>query len=239
MKYSAESNHKAVRDRIPEILRSSGKDCAVKELSDHDFLVELENKLEEELAEYLESKEVEELSDLLEVIYRIAELRGFSKEVLESLRSKKRQERGGFDKNLILLNLPDEKFSNPLSIAAPEEFPRVVFRPEMSEVIEKHGVCMRIYTTKNDSPNAAILYQETETGHAEEFFHEKSDFLYYILEGSGIWVVEDREFEVRAGDAVIVPSGNRFWFRGNLKQICITAPAWEEKYERHIRDIKL
>ena len=64
MKYSAESNHKAVRDKIPEILRSSGKSCAVKELSNPDFLVELENKLEEELAEYLENKEVEELADI-------------------------------------------------------------------------------------------------------------------------------------------------------------------------------
>jgi mannose-6-phosphate isomerase-like protein (cupin superfamily) len=115
----------------------------------------------------------------------------------------------------------------------------VVFRPEESELINKHGVCMRIYTTKNDSSNAAVLYQETDTGHAEEFVHEKSDFLYYVLEGSGTWVVEDREFEAGAGDVVVVPAGKRFWFRGNLKQICITAPAWEEKYERHIRYIEL
>jgi predicted house-cleaning noncanonical NTP pyrophosphatase (MazG superfamily)/quercetin dioxygenase-like cupin family protein len=238
MKSSAESGNKAIRDRIPEILRNSGKDCAVKELSDFEFLVELEGKLEEELTEYLESKDVEELADLLEVIYRISELRGFSKEFLESLRLKKRQEKGGFEKNLFLFNTPDEKCLSESS-AASEEFPCVVFRPDKSEVIEKHGVRMRIYTTKNDSSNAAVLYQETDTGHAEEFVHEKSDFLYYILAGSGTWVVEDREFEVRAGDVVVVPAGKRFWFRGNLRQICITAPAWEEKYERHIRDIEL
>lgn len=239
MKSFTESEHKAVRDRIPEILRSSGKDCAVKELSDSEFLIELENKLKEELAEYLESKEVEELADLLEVIYRITELRGFSKESLESLRLKKRQERGGFEKNLLLFDMPDKKYPYPEFPAASKEFPRIVFRPEESEVIEKHGVSMRVYTTKEDCSNAAILYQETDTGHAEEFVHEKSDFLYYVLEGSGTWVVEDREFEVRAGDVIVVPSGKRFWFRGNLKQICITAPAWEEKYERHVRDIEL
>lgn len=246
MKSSTENGHKAVRDRIPEILRSSGKNCAIKELSDTDFLIELESKLEEELAEYLESKEVEELADILEVIYRIAELRGFPREDLESLRLKKRQERGGFEKNLLLLNIPDgnlpkipdEKYFSESS-AASKEFTHVVFRPEKAGVIEKHGVRMRIYTTKEDCPNAAVLYQETETGHAEEFVHDKSDFLYYILEGYGTWVVEDREFDVRAGDVVVVPAGNRFWFRGNLKQICITAPAWEVKCERHIRDIKM
>lgn len=59
---------------------------------------------------------------------------------------------------------------------------------------------MRIYTTKAEPGNAAVPYQETQNGHTEEFLHEKSDFIYYILEGSGIWIVEDREFEARAGD---------------------------------------
>lgn len=98
---------------------------------------------------------------------------------------------------------------------------------------------MRIYTTKAESENAGVLYQETHKGHTEEFLHEKSDFIYYILEGDGVWIVEDREFEARAGDVVVVPAGKRFWFRGNLKQVCITAPAWEEQYERHIRDLEL
>jgi predicted house-cleaning noncanonical NTP pyrophosphatase (MazG superfamily) len=55
MRYSI-SCKKAVRDRIPEIMQSSGKECAVKELSDPDFLVELENKLEEEVVSTLKVK---------------------------------------------------------------------------------------------------------------------------------------------------------------------------------------
>ncbi|WP_440945749.1 cupin domain-containing protein [Methanosarcina sp. T3] len=243
MKSPAEKGPKAVRDRIPEIIRNSGRECAVKELSGPEFLFELEKKLGEELVEYLESKELEELADLLEVIFRIAELRGSSKESLEALRLQKKLEKGGFENNLLLLNPPDEKCSLSESPADSAELPQVirqvVFRPENAAVIEKHGVRMRIYTTKESSRNAAVLYQETETGHAEEFVHEKSDFLYYILEGSGTWVIEGREYEVGAGDVVMVPAGTRFWFRGSLIQVCITAPAWEEKYERHIRDIEL
>jgi predicted house-cleaning noncanonical NTP pyrophosphatase (MazG superfamily) len=103
MKSSAENRPKAVRDRIPEIIRNSGRECTEKKLSDPEFLAELERKLVEELAEYLESKELEELADLLEVIYRIAELRGSSKESLEALRLQKKLEKGGFEKNLLLL----------------------------------------------------------------------------------------------------------------------------------------
>lgn len=237
MKFSQGSNHKAVRDRIPEIVQSD-KNYAFKELSDNEFLAELENKLQEELAEYFESKEIEELADLMEVIHRIADLKGFSKEALEALRLKKKKERGGFEKNLVMLDILDENHLHE-DIDASDESSPVVFRPENSVVIEKHGVSMMIYTTKKDSSNAAVLYQETVKGHMEEFVHEKSDFMYYILEGRGTWIVEDREYEVQAKDVVVVPAGKRFWFKGNLKQLCITSPAWEEQYERHIRDIQL
>lgn len=210
-----------------------------RELSDSSFLPELENKLEEELKKYLESKELEELADLLEVIYRIAELRGSSKAELETIRQRKKQDKGGFEKNLLLLN-PLEESSHPeVRPAGSTESRPVIFKPEDAAVIEKNGVKMRIYTTKAESGNAAVLYQKTQKGHTEEFLHEKSDFIYYILEGRGVWIVENRAFEARAGDIVVVPAGKRFWFRGNLKQVCITAPAWEEKYERHIRYLEL
>ena len=63
---------KAIRDKIPEIIKESGKNCNVKKLDDSEFLVQLEKKLVEELAEYQESKNIEELADMLEVIYRIS-----------------------------------------------------------------------------------------------------------------------------------------------------------------------
>lgn len=95
---------KAVRDKIPQIIKSSGKNCNVKKLDDSKFLIQLEKKLLEELAEYPEGKNVEELADILEVIYRIAQLRGVSKEELEKIRIKKSEERGGFEKNLFLID---------------------------------------------------------------------------------------------------------------------------------------
>ena len=229
-----------MRDRIPEIIGQSGSEDTVNELSDLSFLPILEIKLKEEIEEYLESRESEELADLLEIIYRIAELRGSSKDELESTRLRKREEKGGFEKNLILINPFEEKGPFPeLHSTDSAEFSRIVFKPENAEIIEKHGVRMRIYTTKSDCRNAAVLYQETETGHAEEFIHEISNFIYYIIEGSGTWIIEDKAHEVQAGDVVVVPAGKRFWFRGNLKQICVTAPAWEERYEHHIRGIDL
>lgn len=96
--------NKAVRDRIPEIIEKSGRKCDFKTLSDGEFLVELEKKLSEELQEYQESKNVEELADIMEVIYRIAELHGINPETLDGLRNKKKSEKGAFTKNLFLVD---------------------------------------------------------------------------------------------------------------------------------------
>jgi predicted house-cleaning noncanonical NTP pyrophosphatase (MazG superfamily) len=98
------NHNKAIRDKIPEIIQKGGHSCNVKTLSDDDFLEHLEKKISEEVAEYQNDKNPEELADILEVIYRIAQLKGVSKEELEKIRIKKLDERGGFNKNLFLID---------------------------------------------------------------------------------------------------------------------------------------
>ena len=96
--------NKAIRDQIPEIIQKDGHSCNIQTLSDEKFLVEIEKKLSEEVAEYQNDKNPEELADILEVIYAIAQLKGISKEELEKIRIKKLQDSGGFEKNLFLID---------------------------------------------------------------------------------------------------------------------------------------
>ena len=94
--------NKAIRDNIPGIIEKTGEKCVVTQLPDVEFLTALEAKLMEELSEYYSNRSVSELVDLLEVIYRIAEMRGVSQPQLEQLQASKRALRGGFTKNLFL-----------------------------------------------------------------------------------------------------------------------------------------
>jgi predicted house-cleaning noncanonical NTP pyrophosphatase (MazG superfamily) len=52
----------------------------------------------------LSSKSISELADILEIIYRIAEMRKISLGELEKIRQEKRLKRGGFEKNIFLLD---------------------------------------------------------------------------------------------------------------------------------------
>lgn len=55
-------------------------------------------KLDEELAEYHKDQNIEELADLLEVIYAATKARGYSLEQLETVRAEKAAKRGSLTK---------------------------------------------------------------------------------------------------------------------------------------------
>lgn len=95
--------NKAVRDKIPERIKADGKECKFKVLPNEEFLTELERKLGEEIEEYRRSGEIMELVDVMEILYRVAELKGVSAKRFELLRERKRAERGGFSENLFLI----------------------------------------------------------------------------------------------------------------------------------------
>lgn len=93
---------KLVRDRIPEIIHASGKACETEILSNGDYQMMLDAKLDEELAEYHRDQNLEELADLLEVLYAAALARGYTLEQLEQLRREKADKRGGFEQKILL-----------------------------------------------------------------------------------------------------------------------------------------
>lgn len=101
--------NKLVRDRIPEIIEASGKTCDTEILSDAEYISMLDAKLNEELLEYQESKSMEELADLLEVMRSVAAARGSSIEEVENIRRKKAEKRGGFEKRILLKEVREEE----------------------------------------------------------------------------------------------------------------------------------
>ena len=94
--------NKLVRDKIPEIIKNSGKKAITTVLNEEEYLTELDRKLNEECAEYQQDKSIEELADMLEVIYAITVARGYSVEELKQVRREKTEKRGGFNDRIFL-----------------------------------------------------------------------------------------------------------------------------------------
>ena len=104
--------NKLVRDRIPEVIESTGKQFSTRILENEEYIKELKNKSFEELEEYINAENdndaIEELADLLEIIHALAECHGASIEKVEEVRQKKAEKRGGFKEKIFLIEVEDE-----------------------------------------------------------------------------------------------------------------------------------
>ena len=95
--------NKLVRDKIPQIIESQGELPIFRTLDPEEYIQCLETKLDEEVCEYHEGKNLEELDDILEVIFALAEANGYSKENLLSAYREKHEMRGGFSDRIFLI----------------------------------------------------------------------------------------------------------------------------------------
>ena len=100
--------NKLIRDKIPEVIGKSGKKAIVEKVEGNQLLELLNKKLYEELDEYNESGEIEELADLVEVVGAILEHKGISIDEFDEIREKKNILRGRFKEGLLLLEVKED-----------------------------------------------------------------------------------------------------------------------------------
>lgn len=93
---------KLIRDRIPEIIKSSGNKCEFEIVSDKVALEYLYKKLGEEVNELLSDKNLDEIADVMEVLFAIGKKYGYSESEVLNRRNEKKESRGGFENNLVL-----------------------------------------------------------------------------------------------------------------------------------------
>ena len=104
--------NKLVRDHMLEIIEKSGKKFTSRLLTDEEYIVEINKKMHEELAEFeaatTNEDAIEELADLLELIHAAAAVYDTSFEELEKVREDKMKKRGGFDERIFLIDVEDD-----------------------------------------------------------------------------------------------------------------------------------
>lgn len=96
---------KLVRDKIPEIIKNEGLKPVISIANEEEYFEELKNKLLEEVNEFLEDDNIEELADIQEVLYAIYDFKGISKDEIEKVRFGKELKKGKFKDKIILKDI--------------------------------------------------------------------------------------------------------------------------------------
>ena len=94
--------HHCKIDRIPELIRNSGKEAVVRKASTQELERFLLEKIVEEAQEFLQTGDIDELVDILEVLEAFMEYRKIDPGLIEIQQHAKRMARGGFTEGLIL-----------------------------------------------------------------------------------------------------------------------------------------
>ena len=94
--------NKLVRDMIPQLIVEDGRHRNPRCFDAWEWSAELKKKLKEEVEEFIQSGEIEELVDIGEVIHAILAIENVSVETYQRMRLEKRQGRGGYEKRIFL-----------------------------------------------------------------------------------------------------------------------------------------
>lgn len=111
---------------------------------------------------------------------------------------------------------------------------KYIFSAADARRVSKHGIELQIYGQVNDDIDFKRV--SVEEGHFEEF-KSTSWFIYYILDGSGVFILNDEHVPVKKGDLVSVPPNTRIYYFGKLEFTLMVSPPWKQENETHIRDV--
>lgn len=101
--------------------------------------------------------------------------------------------------------------------------------------IHKHGVDIFLYGLGLDGSN--MVYEETKEGHFEEFLNTVSTCMWFVIEGRGVFVLNDEKVPVEEKDIIVAPPNTRIHYFGNMRLILVSTPAFKAEDEHHIRTV--
>ena len=85
------------------------------------------------------------------------------------------------------------------------------------------------------SKNLSLQISEVPAGSGQPIHNHEPEQCYYIIKGNGLMTIEDEFREVKAGDAIFIPSNLKHGIKntGNdtLEYLTANAPVFNEQYE--------
>lgn len=96
---------------------------------------------------------------------------------------------------------------------------------------EKVGIKGKKFSVDKLTKKTSICQIETGKGHKTTIIEHKCDFIYYILEGKGNFIINGKIESCKKGDLVVIPAGSKFRYEGKLKMLLIVTPAFYPEQE--------
>jgi mannose-6-phosphate isomerase-like protein (cupin superfamily) len=97
-------------------------------------------------------------------------------------------------------------------------------RRDPAEVEPWAETCGQIRPLIEEQDGAAAEVHHVEIDHAKLHYHERTDEVYYVIDGEGTMVLDDEEIELHRGVVVYVPRGVKHKAIGRLTVLTVCIP---------------
>ena len=109
-----------------------------------------------------------------------------------------------------------------------------VLKEPIEPSFEKVGIIGRIFDSTKLTSKCEFFTVTTRFGHETTMIQHGCDFIYYILEGSGVFLINDIEQACEQGNLVVIPQGTKFTYKGTLKMFVASVPPWSQEQEETV-----
>ncbi|MBC3803140.1 hypothetical protein GH808_01605 [Acetobacterium fimetarium] len=99
--------NKLVRDKVPEIIRESGRACEYKILGQSEIRTALKDKLLEKAQVFMNSPSEDELSDIYELLETIVEAFDYEPLHIDYLKIQNKENKGSYSEKVFLISVDD------------------------------------------------------------------------------------------------------------------------------------
>lgn len=114
--------------------------------------------------------------------------------------------------------------------------PKYIYTNSEAKKFSKHGIDITVYNEGVSSANTSHVF--VKKGHLQEFYDVKSHYIYYIIKGEGIFVLNGEQVVAKATDLVVIPPNTKIHYFGNMEMVLTVTPAFKEENERHVRFVE-
>ncbi|MBN8550067.1 MAG: cupin domain-containing protein [Deltaproteobacteria bacterium] len=96
---------------------------------------------------------------------------------------------------------------------------------------DKVGIVGRVFPRTKLADSAEFFTVGTERGHETTIRQRECDFFYYVLEGTGAFIIDGTTHTCTVGDLVTIPHGSWFRYEGRMRLLAASVPPWRPEQE--------
>lgn len=111
---------------------------------------------------------------------------------------------------------------------------KLIQKQDAREIANSKTCVAYEYPLGDKDINGAVIVLSGRYPEKGRTVNQKCKELAYVIEGSGMVVIENKQLHVQMGDLVFIEANERYYWEGNMKLFIPCTPAWYPEQHKEV-----